>query len=247
MGHSNTTRAIVFLVGVLSVCSPCVIAFGETPVTVTLEDIDSGTTSPQGVYRWMDVVGTDGDPDQVYAVSYQESYNYTQASVQVDFFTDTETLHGIMTASNLKPHFAYQFKLVGTPGGMNANERIGFTGRWWQEEWNNSLQEWVNGHNLNNKGDGSSPNPNDEVYLARRDIPDPNSPTGRYYRFTGYLVFDYFITDESGNALLSLDADSSYHVLWKTFQRVHTPDDGPLKITTFTGGDPDPVSAYDTV
>jgi hypothetical protein len=228
------------LATVFAVCVACPAVFAETPISVALEDIDSGTTSPEGNYRWMDVA------DQVYAVSYQEAYDYTQAVVQVDFFTDAETLHGTLTASNLKPHFAYQFKLVGSPGGMDANERIGFTGRWWQEEWDNSSEEWINGQNLNNKGDGSSPNPNDDVYIARRDIPDPDSPTGRHYRFTGYLVFDYFITDEFGNASLSFEADSSYHVLWKTSQRAHTSDDGPLEATTFTVVLPDPVGAYDT-
>jgi len=216
-------------------------SYAQTPISVILEDIDSGTTSPQGQYRWMDVA------DQLYSVAYQESYDYTQADVQVDLFTNAESLHGTLTAVNLKPHFAYQIKLVGIPGGLDSNERIGLTGRWWQEEWNGS--EWTNGQNLNNKGDGSSPNPNDLVYFARRDIPDDigGSPTGRKYRYTAYLVFDYFITDENGAATLAFDASSSYHVLWKVSQRAHSVGDGPIKATTFSGGDPDPVSAYETV
>ena len=96
-------------------------ARAETPASVVLEDIDSGTTSPQGDYRWMDVA------DQIYAVSYQDSYNYTQAGVQVDFFTDAVTLHGTLSAANLKPHFTYQFKLVGN-AGTASNEHIGFAG-----------------------------------------------------------------------------------------------------------------------
>ena len=149
-----------------------------------------------------------------------------------------------MTAVNLKPNFAYQLKLAGNPDvDAGANEHIGLAGRWWQEQWNGSA--WVNGQNLNNKGDGSSPSPNDDLYFARRDIPEASSPTGLLYKFTGYLVFDYFITDENGDAIVSFETNSSYHVLWKTSQRTWTASDGPIKTHTF---DVDPATspAYDT-
>jgi len=203
--------------------------------TIFLEDIDSGLTSPQGQYRWLDVA------DQGYSESYRNSYNYTQATVNVNYSFVSIGIQGVLNATNLKPNFAYQLKLLGSPG-TPANERIGHAGRWWQEEWNGS--EWASGQNLNNKGDGSSPNPNDLVYLARRDVADASSPTGLRYRYTGYLVFDYFITDESGDATVNFETDGSYHVLWKTSQRTQTADDGPLKSSTF---DADPSSpAYDT-
>ena len=112
-----------------------------------------------------------------------------------------------------------------------------------EEEWNGS--EWANGRNLNNKGDGSSPSPNDQTYFSRRDIPDGGSPTGRRYRYTGYLFFDYFTTDEFGNASLSFDATSSHHVMWKTTQRARTGQDGPAKTAVYDVELPDPVSAYD--
>jgi hypothetical protein len=207
------------------------------PSTESLMDIDSGQTSPAGNYRWMDVA------DQVYSSAYQNDYNYLQAQVEVQFFSGHELFHGLLVAANLKPHFAYQLKLTGTPGTA-SNEAIGLTGRWWQEEWNGSA--WVGGQNLNDKGDGTSPNPNDEVYFLRRDIPDPTSPTGFRYRYTGYLVFDYFITDASGSALVAFTADSSYHVLWKTSQRPHTGSDGPVRSVSFDVELPDPVSAYST-
>ncbi len=41
----------------------------EVPVSVALADIDSGTTSPQGNYRWMNVA----DPVSAYDVDYPES------------------------------------------------------------------------------------------------------------------------------------------------------------------------------
>jgi len=209
---------------------------GVCPLSVMLVDIDSGQPDPTGNYRWMDAA------DQVYSAGYQDDYDYTQATVQVRFFTGETTFHGDLIADNLKPHFAYQIKIAGI-AGTPSNEAIGLTGRWWQEEWNGS--EWSGGQNLNNKGDGSSPSPNDDVYFARRDIPDPTSPTGLRYRYTAYLVFDYFITDEHGRAAMLFQADSSYHVLWKTSQRGHTASDGPIKMASFDVALPDPVSAYD--
>jgi len=203
--------------------------------TINLEDIDSGLTSPTGVYRWLDVA------NQPYRATYRESYNYTQANVSVTYNTQGNTLNGTLDAMNLKPNFAYQLKLVGT-SGTDANERIGFAGRWWQEEWNGTA--WTNGQNLNDKGNGSSPNPNDLVYFSRCNITDLTSPTGLHYKFTGYLLFDYFITDEQGNATIPFETGSCYHVLWKTTQRSHTVNDGPLKTTTFTANDTSP--AYDT-
>lgn len=219
--------------GILAAFTPLVLA--EMPVSVVLEDIDSGSPSPQGIYRWMDVA------DQIYAASYQDSYNYTQASVQVDSFTDAVTLHGTLSAANLKPHFAYQLKLVGN-ADTASNEYIGFAGRWWQEEWDGG--QWSNGSNLNNKGDGSWPNPNDLTYCSRRDVPDPSSPTGYHYKYTAYVMFGYFVTDENGDATVSFSADSSYHVLWKTTQRTHTLSDGPLQNAVFDVTLPDPVGAY---
>ena len=227
------TRGIVTYVVAALACAG--IAWGA-PTIVTLHDIDSGTTSPTGAYRWLDIA------NQPYGSSYQNAYNYTQASVQVNYGFVGTVFRGTLTAGKLKPNFAYQLKLIGTPG-TESNEGIGLAGRWWQETWNSSA--WAGGQNLNNKGDGSSPSPNDLLYLDRRDQPDPTSPTGRRYRYTAYLVLDYFITDERGDARLDFRADSSYHVLWKTTQRTRTASDGPLKSHTF---DPDPAQhpAYST-
>ena len=184
--------------------------------------------------RWMDIA------DQVYSSSYQESYDYSQATVSIRYSIVGETLSGILVAQNLKPNFAYQLKLVGTPGTVD-NEFIGFAGRWWQEEWDGST--WVNGQNLNDKGDGSSPNPNDDIYLARKSITDSTSPTGLHYRYTGYLLLGYFITDSNGDATVYFETGSSYHVLWKTGQRTPVADDGPIETSTFDPDGSEP--AYD--
>ena len=194
----------------------------------------SGTTN----HRWMDVA------NHVYAESYQQSYNYTLASVTAQYYTDAAMLYGTLTATNLKPNFAYQLKLVGSSADPAAKETIGLTGRWWQMQWNGS--SWVNGQNLNNKGDGSSPNPNDVLYYARRDVADPSSPTGKKYSYTSYRLLDYFVTDANGNATLNFCADDSYHVLWKTTQRSPQSGDGPVRSRTFDVTQPGPLDAYDT-
>jgi len=189
--------------------------------TVPLGDIDSGTTSPTGTYRWLDVANNE------YGALYQGAYDYTQATVAVDFSDAATRFQGTLAAANLKPNFAYQIKLVGEHWTV-ANEMIGLTGRWWQEEWIND--DWGGGANLNDRDDGSSPNPNDLVYTSRHDIPatDPDNKSGFHYRYTGYLLLDYFVTDENGAAAVPFVADSSYHVLWKTSQLDRTAADGPI-------------------
>jgi hypothetical protein len=47
-------------------------------------------------------------------------------------------------------------------------------------------------------------NRDDEYYEANKNI----------YDIIGYLVFDYFTTDENGNANVNIVSDESYHVLW---------------------------------
>jgi len=197
--------------------------------------VDPGLTSPSGTYRWLDVA------DQAYGIGYRNSYNYSQAAVEVAYCTEGNRLQGLLKARNLKPNFAYQLKLVGTPGTAD-NERIGLGGRWWQEEWTGTT--WANGQNLNDKGDGSSPNPNDQTYLSRSYIQDSSSPTGYHYRYTGYLVFNYFITDSNGTATLQFETGSCYHVIWKTTQRSNAANDGPVKTVTFEPAPSQP--AYDT-
>jgi hypothetical protein len=234
-GRAGLLAALALLLALaFLVCSQASKAFADSTV-IELQDIDSGLTSPSGSYRWRDVA------DQAYSAAYQDSYNYTTATVVVVFDSTSTRLRGTLTATELRPNFAYQLKLAGLPDtDPDANERIGLAGRWWQEEWNGS--SWASGQNLNDKGDGSSPNPNDKTYLSRRDITDTTSPTGLHYRYTGYLVFNYFITDNDGNAIVDFETDSSYHVLWKTSQQARSANDGPLKTTTF---DADFSAAYD--
>ena len=185
-------------------------------------------------YRWLDVA------DQAYSGEFQGNYEYPQAAVYVSYATVGESLMGKLVAQNLKPNFAYQLKLVGTPG-TESNEFIGLAGRWWEQVWAGS--SWSGGSNLNDKGNGSSPNPNDLDYFARYDIEDATSDTGFHYKYTGYLLLAYFITDSEGAVVLDFETGSSYHVLWNTDQRAPVADDGPLVTVTFDPAGSEP--AYD--
>ena len=189
-----------------------------------------------GQWRWKDVAGN------VYASSYVDSYCYTQATVIVTYSTNATLLHGTMVATNLKPNFAYQLKLSGLPEAYsNANEKLGFSGRWWKQDWLGT--DWSTGGNLNEKDDGSFPNSNDTWYVTYKDTVNTNSPTGKQYRLTGYRPFDYFITDSNGCATLAFVMQDAYHVLWASWQDTPEADDGPMKSRTF---DPDPARpAYD--
>ncbi len=196
-----------------------------------------GSTSLQpvlsGNFRWLDVA------DQPYSVSYRSGYDYSHAHVEVTYPTNTPYFQGTLVAQNLKPNFAYQVKLEGI-SGTSENECIGLSGRWWEEEWSDI--SWSNGRNLNDKGDGTAPNPNDGVYFSHRDeLWTVNLPIPRY-KHSGYLVLAYFVTDKNGDATAPFTADSSYHVLWKVSQRPHSVSDGPLITATF---DADVSDAYD--
>lgn len=226
-------RCIIVLVAVLSL-----IVFNRSVSADTLLSVQLYGGSGTSNHRWMDVA------NHIYSTGYQQSYNYSQASVTAQYYSGAATLYGTLTATNLKPNFAYQLKLVGSSSDPAAKEIIGLTGRWWQSEWNGST--WVNGQNLNNKGDGSSPNPNDVLYYARRDVADPTSPTGKKYSCTAYRLIDYFITDANGNATFDFCVDDSYHVLWKTSQRSPQSGDGPSRSRTFAVTQPDPLGAYGT-
>ncbi len=192
---------------------------------VVLEDLGSSPSQ----CRWLDVA------DQAYSAAYRGDYDYTQSVVAAAYTEHGPVLAGALSGSGLKPNFTYQMKLVGA-AETASDEQIGLTGRWWQEEWSGT--QWTNGQNLNDKGDGSSPNPNDLLYFARRDVANASSPTGKHYRFTGYMVLGYFTTSELGEVDHAFWADSSYHVLWKTTQRARTVQDGPLETATF---DPNPA------
>jgi hypothetical protein len=185
---------------------------------------DAGATSG---FRWLDVA------DQAYSRFFQTNYDYgnPEVAVGVDYPAVADVFAGTLTAAGLKPNFAYQIKIEGSPGARLDNERVGLAGRWWQEQW--LTDHWGNGANLNLQPDPDpayaypNRNPNDMTYFVRRDLTDASGHLA--YRYTGYVVLGYFVTDAEGAATVPFRLDNSYHVLWKTQQRMRDPErDGPL-------------------
>lgn len=180
-------------------------------------------TSPPVIdYRWADLA------QNPYAQAYVAAYSYDDAVVTVTYETGAPTFTGHLSATNLKPNFAYQIKLVGKPealfdpvtagGDDAANERIGYAGRWWEVA----------------PGVG---NRDDAYYETFK-----NNPA---YVFEAYLLFDFFLTDASGNAEVDFALNSSYHVLFWDWQGSPDSCDQPLRSTIVSGSATDPAYATD--
>lgn len=191
--------------------------------------------------RWEDT------SNQLYATTYSDNFDYASntdsgvgaTSVSVTFADTGTQFSCTLNATNLKPNFAYQLKLDGGPASAAANENLGYAGRWWREEWNGT--GWANGQNLNiqppvaNADDyPNTKSLNDEQYDKEKVLLYEDSTTQLRYKFTGYLLMGYFITDASGGVSnQAFTLDNSYHVLWKDGSnqegyRPHTDSDGPL-------------------
>jgi hypothetical protein len=179
-------------------------------VTVPLTAVRGVTSWPEAQFYWRDIAG------HLYSDEYRNSYTYQDARVALTYHRSGDwRFCGSIVADNLKPDFAYQIKLVGKPtadwgaqGNDWANESLGQAGRWWRKQ----------------------PNPgnsDDVEYAAYQSDPA--------YRFEGYLLTDFFVTDSTGHAAYEFEANNAYHVLWKTLQRPPGPNDGPVR--KFTVGD----------
>lgn len=136
--------------------------------------------------------------------TYKGTHDYMDGSVNVQFEyedIDPQRLKGTVTATGLKPGFTYQVKLLGKPtclygvnGNDDANEYIGYKGRWTCADCS---------------GTALSRNRNDAQYEANSHYRGDGSEC-----IQGYLVFDFFTTDSEGDAVKSVESDSSYHVLY---------------------------------
>jgi len=157
--------------------------------------------------RWADIAFNP------FADARRTAYDYANATVTIVYASSGPTFTGRLTASGLKPNFAYQIKLNGKPkyywddhGDDWANEQIGYAGRWW-------VSRIVHASGANAGGWNST----DAEYEQWKAI---GFTDGVYdYVFEGYLLFTCFVTDAAGAATLDFALDSSFHVLWKTSQR----------------------------
>lgn len=168
------------VVGTLVLILALALSLTARAATVNLQPV-SGSGSNN---RWMD------NADNLYSSAYQNFFAYSQPSVSISYSDTSGSFSGTLTATGLKPNFAYQVKLVGNAAvDVWSNEQLGYAGRWWRVQ----------------------PNPgnsNDADYDNHKEDPG--------YIYQGYLLFDFFTTDEQGNATLHFSVNSSYHVLWAT-------------------------------
>lgn len=174
-------------------------AYSET----TMKPLD---VKPPQQQRWRDITDTPYGDGFRAAFSYADTEEH-RAIVRCD--REAMTLRGSLTAHRLKPLFAYQMKMVGLEPVLGAREaenagdrrawsswQLGRLGRWWCEEC---------GWNV--------------------DDTELESHVNNGHAVTGYLLFDWFVTDEEGNAEHPFSVDSSLHVLWRGDQRERGPND----------------------
>ncbi|MGI5816737.1 MAG: hypothetical protein ACOX9R_01435 [Armatimonadota bacterium] len=181
--------------------------------TVIVKETSETTLRPLPVEppqqeRWRDIAGV------AYGESFRERFDYARThahSAEVRYEPRAHTLQGTVIARHLKPSFAYQLKLVGlvpitgVTEAENAGDartwsswQLGRVGRWWCDDCEwNLLDRELAGH----LDDGHS--------------------------VTGYLLFDWFVTDELGDASRPFALDSSLHVLWRVDQRERGRHDSP--------------------
>jgi hypothetical protein len=165
---------------------------------------------------------------------FNDPNGYSNALVTVTFNSVMNNFAAHISATGLKPGFAYQVKLLGTPacaGGSDAvNEKIGYSGRWY-------CPLCGSDPNANNR--------NDAQYEACKVNP---SCTECIY---GYLIFDYFTADANGNAEVDVTTDASYHVLWCDASNVDLyfvdKSQSPFKDNTLKCTDPKLCHSYDVI
>ena len=91
--------------------------------TLVRADVISGThtllpkTVDADALRWRDIEG------DIYHASFRNTFSYASSgSVVVDWLDDSQSFTGTLTATTLKPNFAYQMKLVGRAPITSATE-----------------------------------------------------------------------------------------------------------------------------
>lgn len=149
--------------------------------------------------RWADISGN------YYSADFVRGFDYAKPGedgprVLLRYARSGPSFRGRIEARNLKPHFAYQIKVLGDYRHPDAFDRIGYTGRW--------------------RLPGSGTNYSDAEAQA---YPDKS-------QVEAYLFFDFFITDAQGNAVREFDQDHSLHVLWNEERNFTSPDDASHRV-----------------
>jgi|GEM_PF-2117141 len=166
-----------------------------------------------------------------------DSYSFYDDKVAVVSYQPTAgQFTGRIEAYDLKPFFAYQFKLQGKPplpvAGVPwvydpltlpehwANEQLGYLGRWWQGVYT-PAGVYSSGGNAYDS---------DYAYWKTKGF---RETTGKgeelIHVFFGYLLFDFGLTDGAGDLYRNFTCNNSFHVLFKTSQHLPAVNDSAIR------------------
>ncbi len=164
--------------------------------------------------RWSDVPGNHYTQAFVRAFRYGTEGKDTP-HVLVRVEPRDKTFAGRLEARNLKPNFCYQVKLRGDFARDPEGFRlIGGLGRW--------------------RLPGNGTNFTDADFDA---YPDKR-------KVEAYVLFDYFVTDRHGNAVLDFALDTTLHVIWRHHRHPLPPDPNRTRLRRFIEVHTDDPAVY---
>jgi predicted ribosomally synthesized peptide with SipW-like signal peptide len=167
------------------------------PADPTMPEAPDDNNPPAVTSQTISINDLGGDINNQYGYQFA---GYSTANVAFTYNTPASgKLSGTITASGLKPYATYQVKFTGKSTDAVTNEYIGYRGRW----------SCVSGTTCT--GDAVHRNRTDAQYEANKVLADSN-PNKEV--IVGYLVWDFFTADASGNATKAIETDNSYHVLF---------------------------------
>ena len=166
-----------------------------------------GDTSAMG-QRWMDIA------DYLYSSAFQGAFQYADNTVTVTY-TPSHSIPQFTVdapAHALKPNFCYQMKLVGPAEILPAADPHTFSPTTYalgsHGRWWCETGSW--------------------------NVADADMASHVGHTLRGYLYIEFFVTTADGSAHFTSGTTNSYHVTWKSSQRVHNTNDGPARQLTIT-------------
>lgn len=172
--------------------------------------------------RWRDIANTP------YSSGFKSSFSYASGQVNLTFqrAPGASSFVGHISASGLKPNFAYQIKLAGKP--VSGNRGWG-TSRSWVEASSKNAGATPVSHDVPGTSVGGDDWTNQQLGYAGRWWDDTTAPSTNlddaYFRANypshtiyGYLFLGDFVTDANGQAETDVRGDRSLHITWQDAQ-----------------------------
>jgi hypothetical protein len=220
--------------------------------TATLQLRTVTDSWPKAAPRWRDI------GNNLYSSAFRAGFSYAAARVELSYqrAPDTAYFVGHLSASGLKPNFAYQLKLAGKPvgGPQGWGTAASFI-----EASSNLASATPILHLISDTPVGGDDWTNQQLGYANRWWDDTLAPSTNindaYFRanYPAHTVYGYqflgdLVTDSRGNAEADVRGDRSLHITWQdgqsgakdvslqTFALAASPSvygyDAPLQTTT---------------